>query len=310
MELEEILNAYERKFQQFSVEGNITGYYGACIADVIRNAKAGNIPDYKLLHQSIGYETSLLKNASFKNIDINQHNLPVILLIKDFLELVINIGQVNANVETKKTLNLLAGYKSESIELSLTNYKNKLLTVENQQKAKQSLIVFLQTLNQLVLKDIIDHQEKLYRATLIRKDKEYGVSQFFGQAFTENAIGTISDALSYSHFNEEFSFLSQLKKVIDKVPLTYRDISQLHLSSKQFERATLKINSVQEVKRYHWLINILCNLLNTFGVIVESDKSKQIKSAFTLFQTWIDTSEKSVKKVEQHVSTFTPNLYK
>lgn len=299
--LKDNLIAYKSIFQADANNANFIASKVNSIIIELDNALNGKSINQQQFYQALNYNNKYLGRSNFNSAQINEKNLTTYLKF-NFVLNQLKIHKTETNLEVIKFLKFLKQYQDESLTPGILKYKNNLLLIENPATTKQTLTELLTSLTSLCQDEInLDRQQKI-KQQLDNADQKYSVTQLLGKNFTEQTKNSLSQNFSALNQNDEFKFIKQLNDLIKKNSLNYRDIAMLKISSQQFEKSVLKLKPINEITRFSWLINIICNFLNIFGNCFESNKSLKIKQNFKFWHRCLKISEQNIDRIESEIS--------
>ncbi len=298
--LKDSLIAYKAIFQADADKADFIATKAMAIIYELENAINGSKISYNQFYDVLNYDYSFLGKLSFNLTNIEDEKLISYLKLNAFLNQ-LRVHRTETSSEVIKFLNFLNEYQKQSLKPGILKYKNNLLLIQKPEKLKQRLGLLLTEINTLTQNEIHQYRQEQVKQNLNKFDDKYSFTDLLGKKFTETAKNEFSKHFVEPSQNDEFKFSYQLQLLINKEDLTYNDIAQLKLSSQQFEKEVLKLSSINEITRFHWLINIICNFLNLFSNCYESNKSLEIKHQFKFWHQSLATSESNVDKVEKYI---------
>ncbi len=297
-----LLDSYHKRLQPYSVQSNIAAFRAICLIDELKKTFNNQSPDYATVYDNTFYSHSVLfGGGSFKITSVTELSLGCNLLLSELLKLLKHYPKKGLQQKTIELIDFLYLYQVQSLEPGLAVYSDKLLTIKDQATAKEGLSSLFKNLIDLTQNEIHQFKQQEIKRQLGQAEQATGATQYLSRQFIRHAKEAISYHLADLTDDPQFSFLAELQKLTQKNILNYRDIAQLKQSALLFEQSVLKLKPINEIHRFHWILNLICNLLNAFGNFVESQKSQQVKQEFKLFNQWLDTAERAEKKVDSYM---------
>jgi hypothetical protein len=205
---------------------------------------------------------------------------------------------------TQELLNLLAEFESTTLNNAFDDYINrKLLTIKPTELAtiRKALRSTLQTLTALTQQDIDTAQKQHIQTALNAKSTQIGADKYLSHNFIQSVTQTSSQMAAKCITFPQFQLLIDIEELLAKEQLNHRDLAKLKAKAKIFETAVLNLPSVNQITHYHWMLNIICNLLNMIYPFFESQKSIEIKQQFKLFNPQLNQSDKLVQQAEKAI---------
>lgn len=290
---------YAKKFQSSAAKGNKVAATGLLIINQVSTALSQKTINIHELYPLFKYRYIL----GFSSFHIDKDNIASYLVLNDFIRNICSHSQEHKkNTSLFELLTFIHDYQKNSLIISIDNYKSDILLIKDQKSVKQELLLLISTLKELTEFEIAHQRTINTKEKLDKNFKQQSSSyEFLKKPEAEQAKNFLAHNISGFITNDEFQFLERLQETINKPKLTYKDIASLKQSSNKFKKAILQLPSVQEIKCYHWLINLFCNILNKFIYCIESEKSKEIKQQFSHWQQWITVSEEAVKHVDKQI---------
>lgn len=310
--LEMLLHDYKPVFQSHSAKGNILAHAGFTLINQLENATLHKKPpNVSKLYAGFGYQTSFLGlTGTFHPQQITGANLGSALLLLEFIKQLLKNKTLASNSLFVDLRTFLKGYHDQRLAIDLNAYREACLLIPPKHAICQLLPTLVATLKQLMDENMARQRQYLHyqqtkkaRPSLFTFRPTPSAWEQVVHSSSEMFNQVVNSTYATWESNRNYQFIQHLEALNHRLQqtqsLTFSALVELEEEANACKNYLLSLAVTQEITHFHWLINLICNLVNRFVKIFESQTQKEIKHQFSVWQTIVELAATEAETLEQ-----------